>query len=159
MTRASSDWAPLPLRLVLGGSFIYHGWPKLFSASMHQGFAANLQAMGIPAAATMAWVVGIVEVVGGLALVLGAFVAIAGALLIISQLVALFKVHLGAGYSFIHITGMTPTGPQFGLPGFEVNLVYIAGLLALVIGGAGAASVDRMRQRTVGQEMGAATRV
>ncbi len=37
---------------------------------------------------------------------------------------------------------MTPQGPQFGMPGAEVNLLYIAALLALLIGGPGPLSVD-----------------
>ena len=48
-----------------------------------------LQAMGVPAAGLMAWVIGIVEVFGGLALILGAFVSVASALLIANMLVAL----------------------------------------------------------------------
>ncbi len=41
---------------------------------------------------------------------------------------------------------MTESGPTFGMPGFEVNLLYIAGFLALALGGAGAFSVDRMME-------------
>ena len=33
----------------------------------------------------------------------------------------------------MHITGMTDAGPVFGMPGYEVNLLYIAGLLALFL--------------------------
>ena len=73
-----------------------------------------LQAMGVPAAGLMAWVIGIVEVFGGLALILGAFVSVASALLIANMLVALFAAHLPNGFSFMNITGMTEAGPQFG---------------------------------------------
>ena len=59
------------------------------------------------------------------------------------MVVALFTVHLGAGFSFMNIIGMSEAGPQFGIPGFEINLLYIAGLSALLLGGAGALSVDR----------------
>ncbi|HYL21814.1 MAG TPA: DoxX family protein [Gemmatimonadales bacterium] len=138
-------WAPLPLRLVIGFGFIYHGLPKLFTSAGHVGFAAGLRGMGIPLPELMAWVAGGVEVLGGLALILGAFVTIATALLLLHQLVALVKVHFAAGFSFMHITGMTPSGPQFGLPGYEVNLLYIASLLALLLGGAGVYSVDMAR--------------
>lgn len=37
---------------------------------------------------------------------------------------------------------MTAAGPEFGAPGYEVNLLYIGGLLALLILGAGPVSVD-----------------
>ena len=79
----------MPLRLILGVGFLYHGAPKLFSAPDHQMFLGMLQGMGVPAAGLMAWVIGIVEVFGGLALILGAFVSVASALLIANMLVAL----------------------------------------------------------------------
>jgi len=89
--------------------------------------------------------VGIIEIVGGLALILGALVALASALLIINMVVAMITVHLPHGFSFMNMTGMTDGNPTFGMPGYEVNLLYIAGLLALMLGGAGAWAVDRQR--------------
>jgi putative oxidoreductase len=140
-----SKWAPLPLRLILGFGFVYHGFPKVSSTSGHERFAGMLQNMGIPEPNIMAWVVGIIEVVGGLALILGALVALASALLIINMLVAMITVHLPHGFSFMNMTGMTDGNPTFGMPGYEVNLLYIAGLLALMLGGAGACALDRQR--------------
>lgn len=147
MLGRSNDWAPVPLRLILGFGFIYHGYPKLFSAEEHRGFVGMLQGIGVPAPELMAWVVGIVESVGGIALIAGAFVTIAGILLVINMLVAMFTVHLPYGFNFINIQGMTKAGPVFGMPGYEVNLLYISGLLALILGGAGAYSVDTARRR------------
>ena len=105
-------------------------------------FVGMLQGIGVPAAGLMAWVVGIVELLGGLALIAGAFVSVVSVLLIIDMLVALFAVHLAAGFSFMNITGMTEAGPQFGMPGYEVPLLYLAGLLALLLGGPTHMSVD-----------------
>lgn len=133
----------LPLRALLGIGFIVHGAPKLFSAAGHDGFVGMLGQIGVPFPSVMAWVVGIVEFFGGLALVVGFFTAEAAVLLAVNMLVALFKVHLAAGFNFIQIVGTTAEGaPQFGLPGIEVNLLYLAGLLALFIGGPGPLSVD-----------------
>lgn len=140
-----SKWAPLPLRLVLGFGFVYHGFPKVFTTSGHEQFAGMLQSLGIPEPNIVAWVAGIVEVVGGLALILGALVAVASALLIINMLVAMITVHLPHGFSFMNITGTTDGNPTFGMPGYEVNLLYIAGLLALMLGGAGACALSRQR--------------
>jgi putative oxidoreductase len=42
---------------------------------------------------------------------------------------------------------LTAEGPQFGPPGYEINLLYIAGLLALILGGAGPLSIDRLRAK------------
>jgi putative oxidoreductase len=36
---------------------------------------------------------------------------------------------------------------EFRPPGYEVNLLYIAGLLALILGGAGPFSIDRLLTR------------
>lgn len=151
MQQAWSKWAPLPLRLIIGVGFVYHGAPKLFTAEGHEMFLGMLQNIGVPAAGLMAWLVGIVELLGGLALIAGAFVSVATVLLIINMLVALFTVHLPNGFSFIHVTGMTDAGPQFGMPGYEVNLLYIAGLLALFLRGPTHLSVDqRLAERKAG---------
>ncbi len=131
---------PLPLRILLGISFVYHGLPKLGAA--HAGFMATLQRMGVPAPDLAAWALGLLEVLGGVALVLGAFVSVFTVLLIIEMLVAMFLVHLPNGFSFLNIVGSTPQGPRFGPPGVEVNLLFIAGLLALLLGGPGPLSVD-----------------
>ena len=147
MSEKLSQWCPLPLRLVLGISFIYHGFPKVSTVEGHQAFAKMLNGIGVPASELMAWAVGLVEIAGGVALVLGAFVVVASVLLTCDMLVALFKVHLAAGFSLINIKGMGPDGPVFGMPGYEVNLLYIAGLLTLILAGAGAMSVDQARGR------------
>ena len=59
----------------------------------------------------------------------------------------MFTVHFEHGFSFMNMIGMENGQPQFGMPGYEVNLLYIAALAALLIGGAGAASVDKMLAR------------
>ncbi len=149
MYRTVRDWAPLSLRLAIGFGFVYHGFPKVFSSAGHESFVGMLQMIGVPAPGLAAWVVGIVELIGGLALLAGAFVQLAAIPLIINMLVAMFTVHLPQGFNFMNITGMTDSGPQFGMPGYEVNLLYIAGLVTLMLGGAGALSVEeRMRSRT-----------
>jgi putative oxidoreductase len=143
MERGLHRFWPLPLRVLLGIGFMVHGAPKVFSAAGHDGFAGMLQQIGVPLPGLMAWVVGLVEFFGGIALVIGLFTVEVAVLLAIDMLVAMFKVHLAAGFSFIQIKGMTPDGtPQFGMPGIEVNLLYLAGLLALFIGGPGPVSVD-----------------
>src|SRR5262249_13709885 len=56
----------------------------------------------------------------------------------------MFTVHLKYGFSSINTIGLTADGPIFGPPGYEVNLLYIAGLISLMLGGAGALSIDRL---------------
>ena len=57
---------------------------------------------------------------------------------------AMLTVHLKYGFSSVNTIGLTDAGPQFGPPGYEVNLLYIAGLISLILGGAGSLSVDHM---------------
>lgn len=144
------QWA-LPVRLILGFGFTFHGYGKLFPEGGHDGFVGMLQGIGVPAPELAAWSVGAVEFFGGLALIVGAFVGVVAVLQAVVMLVALFTVHLDAGFNFMNIVGMTEAGPQFGMPGFEVPLLYIAGLASLLIGGAGPWSVDGLlaaRRRT-----------
>ena len=138
-------WAPLPLRLVLGYGFVAHGWAKWSRGPA--GFARLLHQLGVPLPDLTARVVTFLELFAGLALVAGAFVAVLSIPLAALMLVAMFKVHLRYGFSSINTIGLTPDGPVFGPPGIEVNLLYLAGLLALALGGAGAFSIDRWLAR------------
>ena len=77
------------------------------------------------------------ELLGGLAIFVGAFVEVVSIPLIVMMLVAMFTVHLRYGFSSVNTIGLTADGPKFGPPGYEVNLLYIAGLISLILGGAG----------------------
>ena len=136
------QWAPLPLRLVIGYGFMAHGWAKLSRGT--EGFAKLLEQIHAPLPEVTAWVSTLVEVLDGLAILAGAFVAVVSIPLIVMMLVAMFTVHLRYGFSAINTIGLTADGPQFGPPGYEVNLLYIAGLLALILAGAGPFSIDRL---------------
>jgi putative oxidoreductase len=134
------QWTPLPLRLVIGYGFVAHGWAKLSRGP--SGFARLLEQVGAPLPEATAWVSTFVEILGGSAILAGAFVAVVSVPLIAMMLVAMFTVHLRYGFSAINTIGLTADGPQFGPPGIEVNLLYIAGLLALILEGAGPLSID-----------------
>ena len=140
------QWAPLPLRLVIGYGFLAHGLAKLSRGPA--GFARVLEHIGAPLPAVTAWVSTFVEILGGLAILAGAFVAIVSVPLILMMLVAMFTIHLRYGFSAINTIGVTADGPQFGPPGYEVNLLYTAGLLELILGDAGPLSIDRLRARS-----------
>jgi putative oxidoreductase len=143
-----SQWVPLPLRLVIGFGFMAHGWTKLSRGP--SGFAKLLTLIGAPLPEPTAWVSTFVELLGGLAVFVGAFVEVASVPLIVMMLVAMFTVHLKYGFSSINTIGLTEFGPKFGPPGYEVNLLYIAGLLSLILGGSGALSIDRLLSRKAG---------
>jgi len=133
-------WAPIPLRLIVGYGFMEHGYAKLSKGPA--AFAAILQAMGVPNPHFMAWSTILIELLGGLAVILGAFVTIISAPMAIVLLVAIFKVHLPYGFSSIKLMAVTAAGAHFGPPGYEVGLLYLACLAALVLGGSGPFAID-----------------
>jgi putative oxidoreductase len=133
-------WAPIPLRLIVGYGFMQHGFAKLSRGP--DAFATILQAMGVPDTHFMAWLTILVELLGGLAIILGAFVALVSVPMIAVLLVAIFTVHLRYRFSSIKLIAVTAGGAKFGPPGYEVNLLYIACLAALIMGGAGPFAVD-----------------
>ncbi|WP_217607190.1 DoxX family protein [Chitinophaga sp. GbtcB8] len=139
-TKNYKQLAPLFLRLVIGFGFMVHGWAKLSRGPA--GFEKLLAQLNIPFPHIMAWVSTLVELVGGLAIFLGAFTSITAVPLIFTMLVAMFTIHIHYGFSAIKTIGLTPQGPLFGPPGYEINLLYIAGLISLVITGPGVLSVD-----------------
>lgn len=73
---------------------------------------------------------------------LGAFVTVASFPMIAILLVAIFTVHVPNGFSSIKLQAVTHAGAQFGQPGYECDLLYLAGLLGLVLGGCGPLSMD-----------------
>lgn len=117
-----------------------HGFAKLSKGL--DAFAAILQAMGVPEPHLMAWVTILIELLGGFAIVLGAFVAIVSLPMIAVLLVAMFQVHLPYGFSSIKLMAVNAAGAKFGPPGYEIDLLYIACLVALIMGGSGPFAVD-----------------
>jgi putative oxidoreductase len=55
--------------------------------------------------------------------------------LAIITLVAMFTVHFQYGFSSIVLKRVTASGAEFGPIGYELNLLYIVGLLTLALGG------------------------
>ena len=133
-------WAPLPLRLIVGYGFLEHGFAKM--ARGVGNFIDILAALGVPAPHLMASATIAIEIAGGIAVLLGAFLPLVSLPMAAVLLVAMFTVHLPYGFSSIKLIAVTPAGAQFGPPGFETDLLYLACLVALVLGGAGPLSVD-----------------
>jgi len=134
-------WAPVPLRLIVGYGFMEHGFAKLSKSP--EAFAAILHAIGVPAPHLMAWLTILTELIGGLAVLLGAFIPIVSLPMAAVLLVAMLTVHLPYGFSSIKLLGVTSGRAQFGPPGYEVDLLYLACLAALVLGGSGPLAIDR----------------
>lgn len=117
-----------------------HGYAKL--ARGPDNFANILHALGIPAPTFFSWATILVELFGGLAVLVGAFIPLAAVPMAVILLVAIFTVHLSHGFSSIKLQTVTAAGAQFGQPGYETDLLYLAGLTALVLGGAGPFTLD-----------------
>ena len=133
-------WSLLPIRLVVGFGFLSHGLAKLGRGP--QKFGKLLDLIGAPLPVPTAWMVTAVEIFGGLALLCGAFVLIASVPLMASMFVALATIHWRYGFSAVNTIGLTSSGPIFGPPGYEVNLLYIGALIALCLSHPSALSVD-----------------
>lgn len=143
-----SNWYAIPLRLVLGYGFFEHGWAKLSRGP--EGFIGILDAIGLPFPELLGWATVVVEIVGGLMILAGAFVPLAALPMIVILLVAIFTVHLPNGFSSIKLQAFDAAGAHFGQPGYETDLLYMAGLIALSIAGAGPFSVDRWIAKRLG---------
>lgn len=124
-------WALLPLRLVVGFGFAAHGWAKLSRGP--ESFAAILLAMGIPGPGVLAWVTSLLELPGGIGLMVGACVALLSLPLAVVMVTAMLGVHLRHGFSSVRLQAFTASGAVFGPVGYELNLLYVAALLALAL--------------------------
>jgi len=133
-------YTPLPLRLIVGYGFMAHGYAKLMKGP--DAFVAIVHAMGVPQPFFMAWLTILVELLGGFAVLLGAFVVLVSVPMAAVLLVAVFSVHLPFGFTSIKLLAITSAGPQFGPPGYETDVLYLACLAALVMGGSGPWAID-----------------
>ena len=120
-------WGLVPLRLALGVVFFMHGWQKLFDFGV-AGTADILGKLGIPLATVSAVVLIVVELAGGMAILLGVFARWAALLLAIEMCVAIPVARMGGGF-------FTPYGYEF-----EVTL--LGACITLVLIGSGGASLD-----------------
>lgn len=133
-------WHLFALRITVGAGFFLHGLAKWGRGP--EKFAKLLQFIGTPMPLATAWTVTLFEVFGGLAILAGAYVAIACIPLIGTMLVAMFTIHIHYGFSSVNTIAVTAAGPVFGPPGYEINVLYIAALIALCVSGPTVASVD-----------------
>ena len=121
------DLALLILRMVTGTVMLMHGWQKVFQygfAGVSEGFAG----MGIPLAGIMGPFIALLELVGGIALIVGIFTPVFAALLAADMVGAIMLVHLKNGFFL----------PQ----GYEFAFALLGACLTLALAGAGRYSVD-----------------
>ncbi|MFM9106668.1 MAG: DoxX family protein [Chloroflexota bacterium] len=129
----TEGWAAvgmLLLRLAVGIVMFAHGWQKLFVIGV-PGITGFFGSIGIPAPGLMAWLVTLIELVGGAALILGLFTRIVAPLIALVMLVAILAVKKGVG-----LIGAEGTG-------YELDLLILGGCLALMFAGPGILALDR----------------
>lgn len=134
------SWSLLIARLVLGVIFFAHGSQKVFGWFGGRGLTATVnnfhQGLKIPR--PLGYLASFTECFGGTAVFVGVLARPAALGLIVVMLVAIAKVHWPHGF-FINFALQPGKGH-----GFEFNLALIGLALAVLVGGAGALSVDRL---------------
>jgi putative oxidoreductase len=132
-------WQPLALRVPLGIIFIAHGARSLFGWWGGAGFPATIGAfeskLGIaPPLAALAL---LVELIGGILVLVGLLTRAAALGLAVSMVVAIVMVHLPNGF-FMNWELVAGRGH-----GIEMNLALLGMSIALVLSGPGKLSLDR----------------
>ena len=111
----------MPLRIVAGIGFIIHGI-RAYWCSKYSYFFNSL---GLPP--ELAVIIGLLEVIGVLALLLGIVTRIAAILLVIDMIGAIFVVKISKGF----------------IDGFELDLLYLSIMLSLIFTGPGILSIGK----------------
>jgi putative oxidoreductase len=116
-------YIPLLLRIGLASVFIIHGWIKVTGIDAIVGFFTNA---GIPLPSITAWIVAIIEFVGGILVLVGFQTRIASALIGLVMIGAMIFVKFSQGF----------------LGGWEFDWVLLVMAVCLMFSGGGALSID-----------------
>src|SRR6476620_5310329 len=95
--RKRPDLALLLLRLAAGFSFFMHGYQKVFTMGMG-GVTKAFTQMGVPMPGLTGPFIGVLELIGGVALMLGIFTRVVAYLLMFDMLGAILMVHMKNGF-------------------------------------------------------------
>jgi putative oxidoreductase len=140
LVATSATWFAVPVRLAIGGVFLAHGSQKVLGSFGGGGLAKFVANPAPYPFMKPAWlwmgVAAFSELIGGVLLVFGFLTRVGAFFLACTMGVAVFGVHW----------------PHFFAPaGIEYPMVLLAGCLALLISGGGAASVDLGLTRSGGR--------
>ena len=118
------------LRVATGSIFLLHGWMKLFGQEI--SFVQEMLRMaGWSISDPLMWLVSVLEVVGGLALVAGILTRSAALVLAVQMIVAVGLFHVRQGFFIVAV----PNAPL--AYGFEFHVALVGGLLCLGLSGPG----------------------
>jgi putative oxidoreductase len=116
-----ASFGPLPIRILAGIAFIAHGLPKLLDIAGTGGFFAS-----VGLSAELVLPIALLEVIGGIALLLGVLTRITAVLFIIEMIGAILNVKLSEGF----------------VGGYELDLLLIAISISLLLTGPGRVSIE-----------------
>ncbi|MDP8906315.1 MAG: DoxX family protein [Thermoproteota archaeon] len=119
-----SSFAPLPIRIMMGIAFIIHGLPKFADIEGFQGYFASA---GIPP--ELALPLALLEVIGGIALIVGIATRIASILFMVEMIGAIIMVKASTGFA---VGG-----------GYELDLLLMSIAISLLISGPGRISIEK----------------
>jgi putative oxidoreductase len=114
-------FGPLPIRILAGITFFAHGRPKFQDVAGTQGFFGSI---GLPP--ELALPIGLLEVIGGIFLLVGVVTRIAAALFIIDMIGATLLVKISKGF----------------VGGYELELLLMAVCISLLLTGPGRISIE-----------------
>lgn len=131
----AKDAALIPMRLALGSTMLYHGYEKLRGEGPNQA-GQMFEGLGIRPGKAWAIATGAAEMFAGVSAVLGIATRPAALAVLVTQGMAVAKVHGPKGFS--NLQG-----------GMEYNLALMAIAAALLIGGPGRASAHEALEHAV----------
>ena len=114
-------YGPLPIRILAGITFLAHGLPKFENIAGTQGFFGSI---GLPP--ELALPIGLLEVIGGIFLIVGVLTRITAAFLIIDMIGAIVLVKIPDGF----------------VDGYELESLLIAISVSLLLTGPGRLSIE-----------------
>jgi putative oxidoreductase len=120
------------IRFIAGAILIFHGYSKLFVTGVEPVADHVVSVLGLPLPIAWAYLLGILEFFGGIALAIG-FLTRPIALLLTIEFIVITFWHSGNGYAFSNPHG-----------GFEYPLVLLVIYVAIFFRGAGRCSIDRL---------------
>jgi putative oxidoreductase len=126
-SKLAKDLALLPPRAALGATMLYHGYSKLKGEAPQQA-GAMFEQIGLRPGKPLAVATGIAEVFAGASALLGIFTRPAALAILVTQAVAVYKVHLKNGFDITK-------------GGYEYNLALMGIAAAMLLAGPGRISL------------------
>jgi putative oxidoreductase len=130
MEGMAPGWGIAAVRVMMAIILIVSGYQK-FAGGIQQ-FAGFLPQLGLPAPELLGWFIPLLELVGGILVLLGLGVRWLGLVFIIEFLVTTF---------YIKLPRPAPLG---GWDSMRIDLMLLAAAVMLVLAGAGKASLDEL---------------